>query len=104
MIADACIQIRDKFEDIKTFNAPSLALVGEPPVLVFDITGNKSYFKDILLGLKAFIAFHFAFNIQYLKEARVVWYFVQYFVFKIVPDVLEPGIPQGLAKDLGFKN
>lgn len=94
------------FDSIRTFDAPCLAVVGEPPVLVVNIIGYKSYFEeaDLLLGLKAFIAFHFSYNIEYLKEAREVWYFVQYFVFGIQPDSdkTRKGLNQTLAKDLGF--
>lgn len=91
------------FEDLKSFRAPCLAAVGEPPVLVVDIIGKKSYFKDINLALKAFIAFHFAFNIEYMKEACPVWYFVQYYVFGIVPEGnQQKGLNKTLANELGF--
>lgn len=90
---------------MKVFDSPYIAVVGEPPVLVIDIVGKKSYFKDIILGVKAFIAFHFAFNIEYLKEARHIWYFVQYYVFEIVPEgnKIKKGLNKTLARDLGFK-
>lgn len=90
---------------MKTFDAPSFAIVGEPPMVVIDIIGHKTYLRDLLLGLKAFIAFHFGFNIEYLKEARNVWYFVQYFIFKIIPESgkVKKGLNEGLARDLGFK-
>lgn len=93
------------FEDVKVFDSPYVAVVGEPPVLVINIAGNKSYFKDIILGLKSFIAFHFAFNIEYLKEARAIWYFVQYYVFQIIPEQnkIKKGLNKTLARDLGFK-
>lgn len=82
-----------------------MAVVGEPPILVMDIAGNKSYFNDLLLGLKAFFAFHYAFNIEYLKEARDIWYFTQYYVFGIVPEneKKRKGLKVSLAKDLGLQ-
>lgn len=90
------------FEEIKKFDAPCVAVVGEPPVLVINIVGNKSYFKNLMLGLKSFIAFHFAFNIEYMKEARPIWYFVQYFVFGVNPENRRKGVNETLARDLGF--
>lgn len=81
-----------------------MALVGEPPMIVIDIVGNKHYFTDLLLGFKAFIAFHFAFNIEYMKEARDVWYFTQFYVFGIKPisEQKKKPVKSSLAKDLGW--
>lgn len=70
-------------------------------MLVISIVGTKHYFSDLLLGLKAFIAFHYAFNIEYMKEARVIWYFVQYYVFGVepVPGQKNKAVKKSLARD-----
>lgn len=90
------------------YDGPSLAIVGDPPVVVINIAGKKSYFQDLILGLKSFVAFHFAFNIEYLKEARAIWYFVQHFLFRINPEPQpkKKGYTKylALAKELGLEN
>lgn len=90
------------FDGIEKFEQPSLAIVGYPAVLVFDIAGHSINFENISTGLEVFFAYHFALNIEYLNECRVIWIFIQKYIFGIHTSYDQGPSNQTLAKDLGL--
>lgn len=90
------------FDNIRIFNQPCLAIVGNSPILVLCIADKKFYFEDIGVGLKAFFSYQFGLNIEYLKECKIIWNFIQKYIFKIFITSCDGPSNETLAKDLGL--
>lgn len=90
------------FDDIETFQEPSIAVVGYPAIFVYSVAGQNIHFRDISEGLKCFFAYHFALNIRYLQEHLIAWNFIQKYVFGITSTYDIGSSNETLARDLGL--
>lgn len=91
-----------ELQDIKTFDQPTIAIVGYPAVFVLSIAGQNINFRDLSEGLKSFFAYHFTFNIRYLKKNNITWIFIQKYIFGITSTFDGGQSNETLARDLGL--